>query len=202
MTSAARTSGRCRIAWSSPGTVRYVAPGTVAATAAAPARIHSGLSPPSSTSVGTDTRARPGSAATQPSAASYGSVCATCCMKPNSGLPAMPSTASAGTPTPSVRNRTVASAGGSVASRSARSVPAGARPDTMYGGSYATTRRAGSPLAAASSTSWAPDEWPTSTASPPAAATTAARSAISASTAASPPGQGPSGPLSPRPRRS
>ena len=46
-----------------------------------PARIQSGLSPPSSTSVGTDTRASPGSAATQPSAASYGSVCATCLHK-------------------------------------------------------------------------------------------------------------------------
>ena len=52
--------------WSSPGTVRYVATGTVAATAAAAARIQSGLAPPSSTSVGAVIRARPASAGTRP----------------------------------------------------------------------------------------------------------------------------------------
>ena len=46
--------------------MRYVAPGTVAATAAAAARIQSGLAPPSSTSVGAVIRARPASAETRP----------------------------------------------------------------------------------------------------------------------------------------
>jgi hypothetical protein len=74
--------------------------GTVAATADAAARIQSGLAPPSSTSVGAVIRARPASAETRPSAESYESVCAVCCMKPNPGPAAMPSTTSAGTPTP------------------------------------------------------------------------------------------------------